>query len=100
MSCKAKVVATSPTEKGPSGPKSGAQRVAAARSLAPVSEEASKDSAPKVPTSSGLKRKPRPAADCSAPVGGCDTQISKLGRRARGEFLLSVPYLASRLVMA
>lgn len=85
MSCKAKVVATSPTEKGPSGPKSGAQRVAAARSSAPVSEEASKDSAPKVPTSSGLKRKARPAADCSAPVGGCSTQISKKKTREKSE---------------
>ena len=85
MSCKAKVVATSPTEKGPSGPKSRAQHVAAARSSAPVSEEASKDSAPKVPTSSGLKRKARPAADCSAPVGGCSTQISKRKTREKSE---------------
>ena len=47
MSCKAKVVATSPTDSCPSGPKSGAQRVAAARSSPPVSEEVSKDSAKK-----------------------------------------------------
>ena len=85
MSCKVKVVATSLTEKGPSGPKSGAQHVAAARSLAPVSEDASNDSAPKVPTSSGLKRKARPAADCSAPVGGCSTQFSKKKTREKSE---------------
>ena len=77
MSGKAKVVATSPTEKGPSGPKSGAQHEASERSSAPVSEEASKNSAPKVPMSSGLKRKARLAAYCSAPVGGCGTQISR-----------------------
>ena len=85
MSCKAKVVATLPTDSGPSGPKSRDQREAVARSLAQVSEEASKDSAPKVPTSSGLKRKPRPVADCAAPVGGCGTQISKKKTREKSE---------------
>ena len=85
MSCKAKVVAMSPTDSGPSGPKSGAQHVAAVRTSAPVSEEVSKDCAPKVPTSSGLKRKARPTVDCSAPVGGCNTQISKKKTREKSE---------------
>ena len=85
MPYKAKVAATSPTDSGLSGQKYGAQREAAARFSAPVSEEVSKDSAPKVPTSSGLKRKARPAADCSAPVGGCSTQISKKKTREKSE---------------
>ena len=85
MSCKAKVVATSPTDSGPSGLESGAQREATARSSAPVSKEVSKDFSPKVPTSSGLKIKSRPAADCSALVGGCGTQISKKKPREKSE---------------